>query len=95
MTVSGCDREFSAHFYSAASLKYHAQDTWHDTTPNHIILTLGWPVLVLPRTSTIFNDFSMSRPVTFRSPEQTPCLLSYRGRYTTVSRWIMIEKSIE
>ena len=26
-TVSGCDRELSAHFYSAASLKYHAPDT--------------------------------------------------------------------
>ena len=25
--VSGCDRELSAHFYSAASLKYHAPDT--------------------------------------------------------------------
>ena len=44
-TVSGYDKELNAHFYSAASLKYHAQDTWHDTTPNHIILTLGWPVL--------------------------------------------------
>ena len=49
--VSGCDRELSAHFYSAASLKYHAQDTWHDTTPSHTILTLGWPVLALPRKS--------------------------------------------
>ena len=26
-TVSGCDRELNAHFYSAASLKYHAPDT--------------------------------------------------------------------
>ena len=26
-TVSGCDRELNAHFYSAASLKYHALDT--------------------------------------------------------------------
>ena len=25
--VSGCDRELNAHFYSAASLKYHAPDT--------------------------------------------------------------------
>ena len=38
-TVSGCDRMLFAHFYSAASLKYHAQDTWHDTTPSHIILS--------------------------------------------------------
>ena len=50
-TVSGCDRELNAHFYSAASLKYHAPDTWHDTTPSHIILTLGQPVLALPRKS--------------------------------------------
>ena len=47
--VSGCDRELNAHFYSAASLKYHAPDTWHDTTPSQIILTLGRPVLALPR----------------------------------------------
>ena len=40
-TVSGCDRELNAHFYSAASLKYHVPDTWHDTTPSHIILKLG------------------------------------------------------
>ena len=49
--VSGCDREQNAHFYSAASLKYHALDTWHDTTLSHIILTLGRPVLALPRKS--------------------------------------------
>ena len=36
---------------SAASLKYHAPDTWHDTTPSHIILTLGRPVLALSRKS--------------------------------------------
>ena len=29
-------------------MKYHAPDTWHDTTPRHIILTLGRPVLALP-----------------------------------------------
>ena len=51
MTVSGCDRELNAHFYSAASLKYHVPDTWHDTTPSHIILTLGRPVLTLPHKS--------------------------------------------
>ena len=50
-TVSGCDRELNAHFYSATSLKYHVPDTWHDTTPSHIILTLGRPVLALPRKS--------------------------------------------
>ena len=46
--MSGCNRELTAHFHSAASLKYHVPDTWHDTTPSHIILTLGWPVLALP-----------------------------------------------
>ena len=80
-TVCGCHRELSAHFYSAVSLKYYAPDTWHDTTPSHIILTLGRPVLALPlslsakrgATSTIFNDFGMSQhgiePVTSSSPE--------------------------
>ena len=53
MTVSGYGGELNAHFYSAASLKYHVPDTWHDTTPSHItcILTLGRPVLALPRKS--------------------------------------------
>ena len=50
-TVSGCDRELIAHFYSAASLKYHVPDTCHDITPSHIILTLGRTVLALPRKS--------------------------------------------
>ena len=50
-TVSGCDRELNAHFYSAVSLKSHDPDTWHDTTHSHIILTLGQPVLALPRKS--------------------------------------------
>ena len=49
--VSGCDRELSAHFYSATSPKYHAPDTWHGTTPSHIILSLGRPVLALPSKS--------------------------------------------
>ena len=44
--VSGCDGELNAHFCSAASLKYHVPGTWHETTPSHIILTLGRPVLV-------------------------------------------------
>ena len=59
--VSGCGRELNTHFYSAASLKYPAPDTWHDTTPNHIILTLGRPVQALPSKSEcqarIFNDW--------------------------------------
>ena len=50
-TVSGCDRELNAHFYSAASLKYHGPDTWHDSTSSHIILILGWPVVALSRKS--------------------------------------------
>ena len=91
--MSGCDRELNAHIYSAASLKYYVPDTWHDTTPSHIILTLGRPVLVLPESlsakrgtaSTIFYDFGMSRPgiepVTSRSPERTLYQLSYRGHF--------------
>ena len=51
MTVSGNDRELIAHFNGAASLKYHVPDAWHDNTPSHIILTLGQPVLALPRKS--------------------------------------------
>ena len=43
--------EPNAHFYRPASLKYFALDTWHDTTPSHIILTLGQPVLALPTKS--------------------------------------------
>ena len=38
-TVSGCDRELNAHFYSAASLWYQIPDTLPDTTSSHIILT--------------------------------------------------------
>ena len=47
--VYDCDTELNTHFYSAASLKYHAPDTWHDTTPSHIILTLARLVLALHR----------------------------------------------
>ena len=68
-TVSGCDRELSAHFYSTALLKYQAPDAWHDIKPNHIILTLGKPYLALVSLSakrgaaiTIFNVFGMLRP---------------------------------
>ena len=64
-TVSGCVREFNAHFYSAASLKYHIPDTlWYDTTPMHIIPTLALPknLCVKQRaTISIFNAFGMSR----------------------------------
>ena len=82
-TVSGCDRELSAHFHCAGSLKYHDLDTWHDTTPGHIILTLPRPVLALPRkssatrgaVSTSLKDFCISRPgiepVTSSSPKRT------------------------
>ena len=45
-TVSGCDRELNAHFYSAASLWYLP-----DTTSSHIILTPEGPVLALPQKS--------------------------------------------
>ena len=102
-TVSGCDRELNAHFYSAASLKYHVPDTWHDTTPSHIILTLGRPVLALypvslsakrGAASTIFNDFGMSRAgietVTSRSLERTLYVLSYRGRCFQYTRDFII-----
>ena len=91
--VSGCDRELSAHFYSAASLKRLAPDTWHETTPSHIIVTLGRPVLALypvslstkrGAASTIFKDFDVSRPglepATGPSPKRTLFQLSYRGR---------------
>ena len=42
--MSGCDRELNVHFCSAASLQYQVPDTLLDTTPSHIILTLGQPV---------------------------------------------------
>ena len=49
--VSGCDRELSAHFHSAASLWYQIPDNLPDTIPSHIILTAGRPVLALIRKS--------------------------------------------
>ena len=82
-TVSGCDRELNAHFYTAASRKYHVPDIWHDTTPSHIILTLGRPVLAFTvnlsakrgAVSSIFIDFGKSRsgiePMTSGSLERT------------------------
>ena len=45
--MSACDRELNVHFYSPALVKYHATDTWHDTTHSHIIQTPGRPVLAL------------------------------------------------
>ena len=88
-TVSDCDWDLNAHFYSAASLKYHAPDTCHESTPSHIILTLGRPVLALPESlrakhgaaSTIFNDFgtSQDRTVTSCPPNRTLYWLSFRG----------------
>ena len=55
-TVSGCDQELNVHFYSAASLKYHDSDTWHDTTSSHNILTLGRPVLALTGKSEVPSE---------------------------------------
>ena len=68
-TVSGCDRELNAHFYSAASLWYQILDTLPDITSSHIILTPERPVLALPRKSER-QAFT----------ERTLYLLSYRGR---------------
>ena len=49
----------SAHFESAAALKYHTPDTWHDIPhdipPSRIILTLGRPVLNANSTSLMPN----------------------------------------
>ena len=69
-TVSGCDRELNAYFYSADSLKYHARDPWHDTTPSHIILTRSRPLLALPCKSPIpwGGHYRLSSVVGCRSP---------------------------
>ena len=61
-TVSGCDRELNAHFYSAASLQYHAPDTWHDTTPSHIILTLPSEEQLVPFFTTLVCRSPGSNP---------------------------------
>ena len=87
--MSGCGRELNAHFYSAASLRYHVPDTWHDTTPSHIILTLGQPVLIIAlfrksecQASCHFGmSWPVIKPVPSRSLEQTLYLLSYRGQF--------------
>ena len=39
--VSGCGRERSVHFESAASPKYYTPDIWHDIQPSLIIMTQG------------------------------------------------------
>ena len=81
---------------------YHAPDTWHDTTPSHISLTLGRLVLALHvslsakpgATSTNFNDFGMSwpgiKPLTSSSLEQTiyraTGARSFRDNFTYFSR---------
>ena len=62
--VSGCDRELNAYVYSAASLKYYAPDTWHDTTPSHIILTLGRSVLALPHKSWVPSEEQLVPSIT-------------------------------
>ena len=50
-TVSWCYRKLSAHFCGATWQNYNAPDTWYDTIPSHVILTLGRPGLALPRKS--------------------------------------------
>ena len=65
--VSGCDRELNAHFYSAASLKYHVPDTWHDSASTIFYdFDMSRPGI---------------EPVTSHSPERTLYQLSYRGRF--------------
>ena len=49
-TVSGCDRELIAHFYST-HCGIRSQTLLPDTTPCHIIRTPERPVLALPRKS--------------------------------------------
>ena len=83
MTVSGCDKVLNVHFYSATSLKYHAQTL--DMIPHPVTLSWPWvdqsylyPVSLNTKrgaASTFVNDFGMSRPgivtMTTRSPKQT------------------------
>ena len=83
--MSGCHRELSAHFYSAASLRYDVPDTGHDTTPSHCDYPATGSTSCRSThvslsakggaASAIFKDFGMSwpgiEPVTSRCPEQT------------------------
>ena len=61
----------NAHFFSAASLKYHGPDTWHDTTSSHIIMILGRPVLALPRKSECQASTILTTLV-YRGPGSNP-----------------------
>ena len=40
-TVSGCERELNAHFYSTASLKYHAMIPDHSQYPDTGLISLN------------------------------------------------------
>ena len=89
--MSACNRELNAHFHSAASLKYHTPDPWHDTTPSQIILTLGRPVLALPRKYKCQARAASHpglKPVTSCSLELTLFRLSYKG--PVAKNWILI-----
>ena len=71
-----------AHFYSPASLKCHAPDTWHDTKPSHIILTSpsSTPVSLSSRgraTSTILTT------LVCHSPGSNPWPPVPRSRHST------------
>ena len=46
---SGCNRELNAHFYSAATLKYHTQDTWHAETDQSSLGTQSFCCFVILR----------------------------------------------
>ena len=48
---------------SAASLKYHASDTWHDTTLIHVILKRGRQDLALPNRSASSTSSNLWPPV--------------------------------
>ena len=82
--MSGCDKALNAHFYSAASLTYHAPDTWHDTTPSHIILALGRPVLALVSLSAKRGAAStISSTLVFRGPGSNPWPPVPRSEHST------------
>ena len=48
---------------SAASLKYHAPDTWHGTTLIHVILKRGQPALASPNKSASSTSLNLWPPV--------------------------------
>ena len=89
----------NTHFYSAASLWCHAPDTWHDTIPNHIILTLGRLAIALSSKSWVPSKEQVIQLLTIlvchglgpnswppRSREQTLYRLSYWGLYRQMAR---------